>query len=834
MSAKQIKPRTGLDPESIKREYHDHLHFDLGVEAHTATDRDRYYALAWAMRDRLIDRWLKTQDEYYRKRMKRVYYLSMEFLIGRSLGNNVINLGVEDVVRQAMSDLGLNWAELREQEVDAGLGNGGLGRLAACFLESMATLGIPAYGYSLRYEHGIFQQAIVNGHQVEQPDSWLRAGNPWEIPRPGINVSVHFGGHVKLNRVNGELCPTWQPAETIWGVPYDIPVVGYGGRTVDTLRLWKSAAPDDFDFDEFNRGDYLGAVDLKVSAENLTKVLYPNDETSIGKELRFRQQYFLVACCMHDILRRFWKVSKEIHELPDLVAIQLNDTHPTLAIPELMRRLIDELRVPWDEAWDLVTRTVAYTNHTLLSEALETWPAEMMERTLPRHYQIICEINHRFLRKVAAFFPGDTARRSRMSIIQETPQKAVRMAHLAIVGSHSVNGVARLHTELLRSQLVPDFAEMFPERFNCKTNGVTPRRWLLKANPPLATLIRDTIGEKWITDLNDLRRLRPHAEDPGFRAAFRETKSEMKRELTEWVARHHRISIDPATRFDVQCKRIHTYKRQLLNALHLVHLYRRLHAGELPDFTPTSFLIAGKAAPGFYLAKLVVKLINNISGIVNQDPKVNRRMQVHFLPNYRVSLAERLIPAADVSEQISLAGTEASGTGNMKLMLNGALTLGTLDGANIEIVEEVGRENAFIFGLDSDEVAAARPSYDPWSYYENDVDTRAVLDMIFRDHVFCADEPGIFEPIRTFLLDDGDYYMHLADFNSYQDAHMEVQSLYKDEDEWSRRAILNIAGSGRFSSDRTVAEYARDIWGVEPRSGYGSGADTGRESDPAR
>lgn len=816
-----------VSPESVLRDFRNHLHFDLAVDRFSATAYDEFLALAWAVRAQLVDRWIRTQNEFYENRVKRVYYISLEFLIGRSLGNNILNLGMDEAVKQATETIDLDYEDLREREVDAGLGNGGLGRLAACFLESMATLGVPATGYTLRYEHGIFKQSIKNGFQIEHPDSWLRAGNPWEIARPGRQVEVRFGGEVHSHYENGRYTVVWNPAETVWGIPYDMPVVGYGGRIVDTLRLWRSAAPDDFDFDDFNRGDYVRAVHRKVNAENLTKVLYPNDDTMMGKELRFRQQYFLVACSLHDIMRRFGKTADSIHELPDLVAIQLNDTHPTMAIPELMRILVDEEQLEWDVAWDLSVRTFAYTNHTLLAEALEIWPADMVERLLPRHFQIICEINHRFLKQVAAFFPGDTARREKMSIVRERPYRALRMANLAIVGSHSVNGVAKLHSELIKTRLVPEFHAMFPKRFNNKTNGVTPRRWLLKANPPLGELICDAIGDSWVRRLDDIQALAPLAEDGEFQERFRKTRREAKQRLIEHCLRYYNIPINPDTRFDVQCKRIHTYKRQLLNALHIVSLYRRLHEGTLENFTPTSFIFAGKAAPGFELAKAIIKLICNIADIVNHDPLSRDLINIHFLPNYRVSLAERLIPAADVSEQISVAGTEASGTGNMKFMMNGALTLGTMDGANIEIVEEVGEENAFIFGLGIKEVEETRGFYQPGWHYDNEPLVKDVMDMIFTDDVFCPDEREVFDPIRRFLFDEGDPYMHLADFTSYAQAHQRVQEAYSDQAEWTRMAILNIAASGRFSSDRTISEYARDVWGVplpddSPYSGGGN------------
>ncbi len=817
--------RISTSPEAVLSAFRNHLHYDLAVDRFSATAHDEFLALAWAVRDRLVDRWIRTQNEFYETRVKRVYYLSLEFLIGRSLGNNVLNLGMDEAVKRAMATVDLDFEDLREEEVDAGLGNGGLGRLAACFLESMATLGVPAIGYSLRYEHGIFKQTIKDGYQVEHPDSWLRAGNPWEIARPERRVEVRFGGEVRSHTENSRYTVIWDPAETVWGVPYDVPVVGYGGQTVDTLRLWKSASPDDFDFDDFNRGDYFGAVNQKVAAENLTKVLYPNDDTMVGKELRFRQQYFLVACSLHDIMRRFHKTADSILDLPDQVAIQLNDTHPTMAIPELMRVLVDEEELDWDTAWDLSVRTFAYTNHTLLAEALEVWPADMVERLLPRHFQIICEINHRFLKQVAAFFPGNSLRREQMSIIRETPFRAIRMAHLAIVGSHSINGVAKLHTELIKTRLVPDLYSMFPERFNNKTNGVTPRRWLLKANPPLAEIITDAIGDSWTRRLEDLRALAPLADDAAFQERIRKAKRTAKNHLVEHCLRYYGIALNPDTRFDVQCKRIHTYKRQLLNALHVVSLYCRLHQGTLKDYTPTTFIFAGKAAPGFALAKAIIKLINSVAEIVNHDPKSRDLISVKFLPNYRVSLAERLIPAADVSEQISVAGTEASGTGNMKFMMNGALTLGTLDGANIEIVQEVGEENAFIFGLTTEEVEKSRGYYQPQWHYENEPLVKDVIDMLFTDGVFCPGERGAFEPVRRFLFDEGDPYMHLADFSSYAQAHQRVQDLYVDQAAWTRKSILNTAASGYFSSDRTINEYARDIWNVPlPKSPYSGGA----------
>ncbi|MBI5723984.1 MAG: glycogen/starch/alpha-glucan phosphorylase [Planctomycetes bacterium] len=807
--------RIGMDPESIKRGFCNHLRYDLALDDYTATSHDKYLALAGAVRDRLVERWITTQQTYYDRNAKRIYYLSMEFLIGRSLGNNVSNLKMDPAVGQAMEELSLRWEELRDEELDAGLGNGGLGRLAACFLESMATMDLPSYGYGIRYEHGIFRQKMENGYQVEEPDSWLREGNPWEIARPDRRVSVHFGGQVETFRENGHVVRRWVDTHTVWGIPYDMPIVGYGGKTVTTLRLWSAASPDEFDFEDFNQGDYVAAVDHKVMAENITKVLYPNDNVLQGKELRLRQQYFFVACAMHDVIRRFKKNFTDWNELPNQVAIQLNDTHPTLAIPEMMRLLVDREGLEFEHAWDLTVRCMGYTNHTLLPEALETWPVDMFETLLPRHVDIIYDINYRFLKQVGTRFPGDTAKRIRMSLVQDEPVKHIRMANLAIVGSHSTNGVAELHSKLLASRVVPDFAEMYPERFNNKTNGVTPRRWLLKANPPLAGLITEAIGDGWITDLTRLAALKPLADDAAFRQRFMQVKRQSKVSLSNYCRTHFGFTLNLDSIYDIHIKRIHAYKRQLLNALHIVMLYNRLRQNPSCQFTPQTFLFAGKAAPGYFMAKLIIKLINSIAEIVNSDPAVNSRLAVHFLPNYRVSLAERMIPAADVSEQISTAGTEASGTGNMKFMMNGALTLGTMDGANIEIVQEAGIENAFIFGLSAQQVEESRSWYSPMWHYENDGAARQALDMIFSDS-FNVNEPDIFKPIKDYLLKYGDEYMHLADLAGYADAQRRIQAAYADRDNWARMAILNIASSGKFSSDRTIAQYAKEIWNVVP------------------
>jgi starch phosphorylase len=731
------------------------------------------------------------------------------------LGNNVINAGIVGAVREALDELGYDFEEIRDQETDMGLGNGGLGRLAACFIDSMATLDLPAFGYGLRYDYGIFRQGIENGYQIEHPDDWLRNGNPWEIERPEISVPVNFGGRVVATEEGGRVNYRWIDTDTVIGVAYDQPVVGYGGRTVNTLRLWSAQADREFSFYDFNAGDYAEAVADRVQAENLTRVLYPNDTLYLGKELRLKQQYFFVACSLADIIRRFKKSEKKWTDLPKMAAIQLNDTHPSVAVAELMRILLDEEHLDWDTAWDITVNTMGYTNHTLMPEALEKWSVTMFEKLLPRHLQIIFEINHRFLAKVAVKFPGDNERLRAMSIIEEGEPKMIRMAYLAIVGSHSINGVAALHTELLKARLVPDFATLYPERFNNKTNGITQRRFLLKANPPLAELLTESVGDRWITDLSALQELREKAKAPAFQKKIAAVKLEAKERLATAVKAEYGIQLDTSHIFDIQIKRIHEYKRQLLNALHIIMLYNRIKKGKTEGLFPRTFIFGGKAAPGYQMAKLIIKLINNISTVINNDPDVNKYLQVYFLGNYRVSLAERLIPAADVSEQISTAGTEASGTGNMKFMANGALTIGTLDGANIEIKEEAGEENIFIFGMNADEVQKLRPTYDPYQYYLEDGEIKEALDLLFSGY-FNFGEPGIFEPIRQTLFENGDNYMHLADLRSYADAHQRVMDTYKDQKKWLEMAIHNIAGCGKFSSDRTIAEYAKDVWNVKP------------------
>jgi starch phosphorylase len=793
--------------------YNRHLVFDHLIEPPLASTRQRFQAVARSLKDLLAQRWLRTKQTYHRANPKRVYYLSMEFLIGRSLTNNIVNLRVDPVVQDVLQREGLRLEDLAATEPDAGLGNGGLGRLAACFIDSLATMQLPAHGYGLRYEYGMFRQEIDHGYQVEKPDNWLRRPDPWEVIRYRDTVEVKINAGVRVENGMPRLVPN-QPT-TLLGIPCDRPVVGYGGKTINTLRLWTASSPDFFDLNEFNHGDFFGAVHDKVMAENLTRVLYPDDSTSAGRGLRFAQEYFLVACSLRDILGRFRRTNSDWAALPDKVAIQLNDTHPAMAVAELMRLLMDEHHLGWEQAWDLTVRTLAYTNHTLLPEALEKWAVASFELVVPRLLEIIYEINRRFLTDVRTRFPGDEGRVERMSLIEEGPSRKVRMANLAIVGTHSTNGVAAIHSELLRTRTVKDFAEMFPGRFNNKTNGVTPRRWLLMCNPGLAGLITEAIGDGWITDLAQLRRLVPLANDGNFRTAFRRVKREAKARFANGLQNGNGELIDPDTIFDCQVKRIHEYKRQLLNVLHIIVLYNRLRADPKLDMPPRTFFFAGKAAPAYQFAKLLIKLINNVASVVDADAACRGRIKVHFLPDYNVTLAERLIPASDVSEQISTAGYEASGTSNMKFMMNGALTVGTRDGATIEMAQEAGEENFFLFGLTAEQVLNSRGWYDPHWHYEHEAETRQALDLIASDH-FSRGESGIFRPIWDTLLTRGDYYMHLADLTAYAETQARVAALYAEPDAWARKAILNVAHSGKFSSDRTIAEYAADIWNVQP------------------
>ena len=790
-----------------------HLAFDHVVSSEKSSPRERFEALARTIRDQLSEKWLETYELYDRENPKTVYYLSMEFLIGRSLINNVINLGLQDHVQKLLAAKGLSWTEIVENENDAGLGNGGLGRLAACFIESLATLGIPAIGYGLRYEYGIFRQEVRSGYQVEQPDHWLRYPDPWEVNRYGRTVDVTLGCSFELSQ--GQLHQIPGRPMMLVGIPYDRPVVGYGGKTINSLRLWGAMAHEQFNFGDFSKGDFVSSVVDKILAETLTRVLYPDDSTARGQALRFLQEYFLVACSLADIVRRFRRRGNDWHTLPNKVAIQLNDTHPAMSVAELMRILLDQAGLDFDTAWDITKRTLAYTNHTILPEALEKWPVEYFQTVLPRHLEIIYQINERFLKQVAAHHPGDVDRERRMSLIEEGPVQKVRMANLAIVGSHSVNGVAEIHTRLIKTRVLSDFAEMFPEKFNNKTNGVTPRRWLLQCNPGLAGLITDAIGDRWITHLDELARLKPLAADPAFREKFRHVKREAKHRFADWLRTATGQVIDPESIIDCQVKRIHEYKRQLLNVLNVISYYLKLHEDPHVDVPPRTFLLAGKAAPSYKMAKTIIKLINCVAETINNDPVTRGKLTLHFLPDYSVTLAERLIPASDVSEQISTAGFEASGTSCMKFMMNGALTVATRDGANIEMAEEVGEENMFLFGLTAEQVEQGRAWYKPTWHYEHEIDTRRVLDLIFSDH-FNPGEPGLFAPIKDMLIDRGDYYMNLADLTAYSRTQHRVSDLYQDQEEWSRRAVLNVAASGKFSSDRTILDYARDIWDAKP------------------
>jgi starch phosphorylase len=812
--AKKKDRRVEMSVEGLKEDFAWHIRYSLAKCETRATDRDKYTAFAYAVRDRIVERWMNTQEEYRSQNTRRVYYLSLEFLMGRLLGNNVINLKADRLCQEALKDYGIDWNDLRDYETDAGLGNGGLGRLAACYLDSMSTLDIAGMGYGLRYDYGIFRQKIVDGAQVEEPDSWLKDGYPWEMARPEYMQTVHFGGHVECATIRGKQQWRWVAAEQVHGVPYDLPIVGYA-NAVNTLRLWSARAVDEFDLADFNKGDYVNAVETKVLAENLTKVLYPNDNTMAGKELRLRQQYFFVACSLKDILRRFRKTNSDWAALPDKVFIHLNETHPALVIPELMRILIDHEGLGWDEAWDLTRRSVGYTNHTILPEALEKWPVAMMERLLPRHLQIIYEINGRFLQHISAQYPGDLKRLQRMSLIDESGERYVRMANLCLVTSSSVNGVAELHTQILKESLFKDFYEVYPEKFFNVTNGITPRRWLLKANPALAQLITDTIGPEWVTKLDNLKKLEASKNDSAFLDELENIKKNNKVLLSNWVFENLAVKLDPSAIFDVQVKRLHEYKRQLLLALYIIMFYNRLLTDPTFDPMPRSFIFAAKAAPGYHMAKLIIRLIHGIAGVVNSNPKTRGKLSVVFLPDYRVSLAEKIMPAAEVSEQISLAGMEASGTGNMKFMMNGALTLGTYDGANVEINQEVGDENMFLFGMRTEDVAKLRPSYVSRDYYRNDPEIKTAIDMI-KSNVFSLLEPGLFDPIIRSLLDYNDYYMLLADLKSYCEAQDRVDATYRDREKWNRMSLVNIARSGRFSSDRAILEYAKNIWHVSP------------------
>ena len=777
-----------------------------------SSSRQQFEATSRFIRDLVAHRWVSTRRVREQAASKRIHYLSMEFLLGRTLRNNMMNLAAEPLVQRALQQQGWNLDALIEEEPDAGLGNGGLGRLAACFMDSLATLQYPCIGYGLRYEYGIFRQVIRDGSQVEKPDNWLRSTDPWEVARPARRYTVPLNAKFELR--GSELVFTPNRAARLVGMAYDRPVVGYGAQCINTLRLWAATAPESFDFAEFSQGDFAGAVIDNVAAESVTRVLYPDDSTQAGRTLRFLQQYFLVSCSLQDIVARF---TRDPHvswsTLPERVAVQMNDTHPALCVAELMRILLDQAGLAWDDAWDITLRTLAYTNHTLLPEALERWPVPLFETLIPRQLEIIYEINRRFLDDVRRRFPGDEARVQRVSLIEEHPARRVRMAHLAVVGSHSTNGVAAIHSELLRTRVLRDFAELFPERFNNKTNGVTPRRWLQQANPALSRLITETIGDAWILDLTRLRELLPFAADAGFRERFASAKREAKVAFAAWLRQSYGELVDPDSIFDSQIKRIHEYKRQLLNVLHILMLYNRLQADPHEEIVPHTFFFAGKAAPAYHFAKLVIKLINRVADSIARDPTVRGRLKVLFLPEYNVSLAERLIPASEVSEQISTAGYEASGTGNMKFMMNGALTIGTRDGATIEMAAEAGEENLFLFGLTAQQVAESTSWYDPRWHYTHDPEIRAAVDLISSER-FTQGEPGVFDPIRSALLEGGDHFRHLADLADYARAHRELDRCYADKATWNAKAIRNVACSGRFSSDRTIREYAGEIWNL--------------------
>lgn len=804
---------------SLKNSIYRHLTYSLAKGVEESNGRDKFRALALAVRDRLVERLLATERKYREEDSKRVYYLSIEFLIGRSLANNLHNLGIYGVCREALEEMGLELDQILEQENDAALGNGGLGRLAACFLDSLATLGLPGFGYGIHYEYGLFRQEIDNGYQRERPENWLSEAGLIGIERGDEACNIPIHGHIEHEKdLEGHYNPMWMAWKMLIGVPHDIPIVGYGGQTVNYLRLFEARPSGEFDIQIFNEGDYFRAMEQKINSETISKILYPSDLIEPGRELRLLQEYFLVACALKDIVHRFLQRHQNLRHIGDQVAIQLNDTHPALAVAELMRILVDEHDLPWEPAWTVTRQTLAYTNHTLLPEALEKWPVSLLERLLPRHLQLIHEIDRRFLEQVAAIWPQGPDRQPRLSLFEAGPEPQVRMAHLAIVGSHSVNGVSALHTELLKNSLFADFFALWPQKFNNKTNGITQRRWLLTANPQLAGLISRTIGDRWITDSPGLRDLEDYADDRAFREEFRAIKRANKERLQRIIFETARVEISPDTLFDIQAKRIHEYKRQLLKVMHIIHEYLCLvEDGCLPP-VPRTYIFAGKAAPGYWAAKQIIKLIHNVGQVINQDPRAQDLLKVVFIPDYKVSLAEKIIPAADLSEQISTAGQEASGTGNMKFALNGALTMGTLDGANVEMLAEVGAANIYIFGLKVEEIATLRRSgaYRPQEYYEQYPEIRRVLDAL-NGNLFCPGEPGLFQWLFKKMLDQGDGYFHLADFLPYLEAQKRAGKEYQSPAIWTRKAVLNVARMGKFSSDRTIYEYARDIWGLETR-----------------
>lgn len=809
-----VKAKTGLDTASLQHDIESHLRYTLAADIKKATNRDLYRAVVLSVMDRLHDNWLETQEMYRKSKAKKVYYISMEFLIGRLLDNALINLGILDPVREACTKLGLDYDNIREMESDAALGNGGLGRLAACFLDSMATLGLPGFGYGIRYDYGIFNQDIIDGYQHEKPDDWLRFGSPWLLSRPDVLYPVKFYGRsVPYTDDNGKLRFRWENTQDVLALANDIPVPGYQNKVVNNLRLWKATSPKSIDLTSFNQGEYINAVRDMELHENISRILYPNDKVFVGQELRLKQEYFLVSSTLQDILKHFREEYSDWRKLPEKVAIQCNDTHPNLAIPELMRVLMDEEGLDWNTSWDITTKTMAYTNHTVLPEALEKWPVSLMRNLLPRHLQIIYEINKRFINKVHDHFGDDVNRVRRMSIISEGEQPSVQMANLGIVGSQKVNGVAALHTELIKKTIFRDFYELWPDRFTNKTNGITPRRWLKQCNPELSELITSQIGDSWVTHLDDLKGVDHLASDKKFRKKFADVKLQKKKQLAAYLQQHFGIKLNVNSMFDIQIKRIHEYKRQLMAAIHTAALYNRIKANPDMDIVPRTVIFAGKAAPGYAMAKMFIKLINSIADKINNDPDMKGKLNCYFLPNYSVTLAEHLIPAADLSEQISTAGMEASGTGNMKFALNGALTIGTLDGANVEILEEVGEDNIFIFGLTVEDVEnMRREGYSSWDYYHTNEELKKVIDQI-RDGFFSPENPSLFHQITSSLLDGNDYFMVLADYAAYARAQLEVEAVYRNKDDWFKRAIHNTARVGKFSSDRTITDYATDIWG---------------------
>jgi starch phosphorylase len=819
MSAALFTGNSSCDPESLRQSIRRHVRYILARQPVDLSPAELLKPVSLAIRECLIDRMLETEERYQQQGVKRLYYLSMEFLMGRWLSDNLCNLRLEeDCSRILKEEFGVYLEEVLEVEPDAGLGNGGLGRLAACFLESLATMGMPGFGYGIDYEYGLFKQEIVAGYQREKPDHWKADGTPFYIERPHELLTIPLYGRIEHTRDSeGNRRQRWADYKIVVGVPHDMPVAGFAGNTVNHLRLFTARASQDFDIEIFNRGDYIRAVEQKIASENISRVLYPSDSVSSGKELRLIQEYFLVACSLRDIVRKYRSEHSGFDDFPAKVTVQMNDTHPSLCVAELMRLLVDDHGIDWDRAWQITEATLSYTNHTLLPEALEKWAVPLMERVLPRHMEIIFGINHQFLRTVSRRWPMDADKQQRMSIIEEGPEKQVRMAHLAIVGSHAINGVSKLHTELLKHSLVPEFAHLWPERFSNKTNGVAPRRWILKANPRLAEMLTSTVGESWITDLQRAQDIEKYCSDPAFQLEFMEIKRANKKKLALEVLKTTGVTIDPDSMFDVQIKRIHEYKRQLLNVMRIIHEYLSVVEDGVDVKVPRTYIFAGKAAPGYWVAKQIIKLINNVAQVVNSDPRTKGRIKAVFVPDYRVSLAEIIIPAADLSQQISTAGMEASGTGNMKLAMNGALTLGTLDGANIEIMEEVGEPNIYIFGLSPDDVRWYREqgSYRPRELYQNDAMLRRVMDALGSDR-FCPEEQGLFRWIVDEILDRGDRYFHLADLPSYIEASRRAEKDYEETSTWARKAILNVARVGTFSSDRTIREYARDTWDIHP------------------